>query len=458
MVCKPRFLWAALASALFASAIMTTQSHAVIFEEFLFDDPAGTAIEEAVNNANPGNFLDVDPDNAGVVTNGLGQLDASTKNNIAFGTTYVDTAAITSGTVYGVMELTWDFQSVLDPAENEQVRISLINSDPRSTEITAEFRIERNDSDNIIMNGQAGPGGSSTDIADVTINNGSLTQTDKFIAVVAANLDTDVYEVLYSNDAGASFLSVGTGMMDPSRGVEAMRMALNNDLVNDNVLIDRIYLTDENPVTTLDALTLEVNTLSGLVSIKNDSSTEFDIDSYRIESPDPDSDLNFAGWNSFSDQNLDAVDGPDNGTTLGDGVGETWDEAAGSDDNVLAESFLLGSSFFGSGRSETLGNAFQPGGAETLIFEYRDAVSGAISEGSVSYVTTLLAADLDGDNDVDGDDLLQIQQENSTLIPIWETEYGTGAPAAATAAAVPEPSSMVILGLLLGLHGAAQRK
>jgi len=460
------------------AAVLPTQ--ATIFEEFLFDDSIGTAIEAAVNNANPGNLFDVDADNTGVVTNGSGQLNASTKNNISFGTNYVDNVDITTGQVFGVMELTWDFQSVLDPAENEEIRITLINSAPRSTETTAEFRIVRDDSDNVIINGQANGAGSS-DLSDVILNGGSLTQSTKFVAVVAADLDADTYEILYSSDAGASFLSAGTGNMNSTRGVASMRMGLNNDLVNDNILIDRVYLTDTSPITSIDALTLEVNTLTGNVQIRNDTTTLFDIDSYRIESPDPDHDLDFSGWDSLSDQAIDAIDGPDVGAIVGDGIGETWDQAAGSDNDVLAESFLLGSSVFGNGRSESLGSAFQIGGAQTLDFQYRDATTGALSDGTVVYVSTGPTADFDGDLDVDGADFLIWQKglglggqvdnsngdadgngivEHADLLE-WEGQYGIGTLSASgnAASAVPEPltSSLLALALATTILGSRKR-
>lgn len=434
----------------FVFAMAAAPSHAIIFEDFLFDDPAGTAIENAVNDANPGNFLDFDADNAGVVTNGSGQLNASLKSNTLFGTNYVDSAAISTGKVFGVMELTWDFQSTLDPAENEQIRVSLINQDPRNTEITAELRIERDDNDNIVVNGQTG-GTGATDLPNVTINGGSLTQSQKFIGVVAADLDADTYEILYSSDEGATFLSAGTGLIDPNRIVETMRLTLNNDLSNDNVLIDRFYLTDVSPITSVDALTLEVNSVTGEIIIKNESATPFDINSYRIESPDPDSDLNFASWSSLSDNSVDAIDGSvDVDMIVGNGIGETWDEAAGSDDDVLAESFLLGSSVFGMGRSESLGNAFQIGGAETLEFQYRDAVSGAISDGNVVYVSTGPDGDFDDDGDVDGADFLEWQRSDGTSVGLtaWQNGYGAAGSPLDGVAAVPEPSTFY-LGVML---------
>ena len=174
----------------------------------------------------------------------------------------------------------------------------------------------------------------------------------------------------------------------------------------------------------------------------------FDINSYRIESTT--NDLDFSSWNSFSDQTLDAVDGVDGDLIVGNGIGETWDEAGGSDDGVLAESFLQGSSVFGNGRSESLGNAFQVGGdTNSLSFQYRSATNGALFDGEIELVTGGLLADVDTDGDVDGADFLMIQRTNPALIPQWELEYGATTPLSASQA-VPEPAT----GCLLALSGA----
>jgi hypothetical protein len=67
------------------------------------------------------------------------------------------------------------------------------------------------------------------------------------------------------------------------------------------------------------------------------------------------------------------------------------------------------------------------------------------------------AVDLDGDGDVDGQDFLQIQRTDSSLIPQWESEFSGGGGALSAATTVPEPSSMVLLGLTLGLVSLGQR-
>ena len=444
----------ALVAFVLALSALGQEAEAVIFEEFLFDDTAGTLITAVANNANPGNLFDEDADSIDVATNGLGQLDASLKANTGFGTNYVDVEpGLTTGTIYGVMELTWDFQSALDTAENEEIRISLTNNNPRGTQITGEFRIVRNDSDQIIINGMAGGTGSS-DLPDTLLNGGSLTQTDKFIAIVAANLDASTYEILYSNDGGSSLLSAGVGNIAPGRVVEAMRMTLNNDLSNDNVLIDRVYLTDELPfVADPDNLTLYVHPKSGYVSIVDATGTAFDIDYYRILSGDDS--LIEVNWSSLQDQGLDAVDGPDGGSTAGDGVGETWTEAGGSDAGVLSESFLLSSSVVEESDVLPLGQVFDLSGDEQqLTFEYRDAVTGNVFTGEV-VLGELVAGDFNMDGAVDAADYT-VWRDNSTGLfvsgdyGVWNGNFGSVFDASPSSAqSVPEPAGLVLLGLTI---------
>ncbi|QDT00811.1 PEP-CTERM sorting domain-containing protein [Adhaeretor mobilis] len=216
-----------------------------IIEDFQFSDVSGTEIENAANDAGTGHQFDVDSDLAGVVTNGSGQLDLSTKTNPEFGSTYVDLDPdFASGTLYGVMELTWDFDAnSLDPAENEEIRLSLIQFDPRSTFVTAEFEIQREDDLSVTLFGNA-VGTGSVDTGSATLN---AAQTSNFIAVLAINLDSDDLSLHYSDDNGATFNTLGGGSLDPTRGVASLRAVFNNDFLNDRVLIDRVYLTDTNP-------------------------------------------------------------------------------------------------------------------------------------------------------------------------------------------------------------------
>ena len=80
-------------------------------------------------------------------------------------------------------------------------------------------------------------------------------------------------------------------------------------------------------------LSLDVNTDTGAVSMFNPTSQSIDINFYEVFSPD--GSLDTVGWNSFDDQNLDAI---------GDGAGQSWDEGGESDAGELGEAFLFGSS------------------------------------------------------------------------------------------------------------------
>ena len=60
---------------------------------------------------------------------------------------------------------------------------------------------------------------------------------------------------------------------------------------------------------------------------------------------------------------------------------------------------------------------------------------------SLLEVLAALAADTEPDGDVDGADFLTLQRENPSLIPSWQTEYGSGATLLAAGTAVPEPLS-----------------
>lgn len=225
-----------------SAALWSPNLNAAVLEEFLFDDDAGTAIEAAANSAVPTHLFDVDADLVDVTTNGLGQLDASLKANNDFGTTYVDADDVAVGSLYGVLDFSYAFDSAtLDAAENEEVRISFIQFDPRSTFVTTEFEFQREDDDTVTLLGN-GVGDGATDIDPVVVPNAA-----SVLAVLAADLDKDVYQVHYSLDGGASFTTIGTGLLDPTRGFGSLRLTLNNDLSNDSVLIDSITLLDTNP-------------------------------------------------------------------------------------------------------------------------------------------------------------------------------------------------------------------
>jgi hypothetical protein len=220
-------------------------------------------------------------------------------------------------------------------------------------------------------------------------------------------------------------------------------------------------------VPVLEVISLEVNTVTGGVSIRNNALSPTNIDYYTITSAA--GSLDPLGWNSLADQNIDA---------LGGGEGESWDEAEESDEFALTELFLLGASGVSTASPLELGQAFDvsdfgPGMPGDLIFRYGRQGSTQLVRGAVNYVTpaplpgdynrngvvdaadyvvwrdTLdstpdLDADGDGDGTVDQDDY-----------GIWRMNFGSSfaAEARARTTTVPEAASAMLLstGCLAGI-------
>jgi len=84
------------------------------------------------------------------------------------------------------------------------------------------------------------------------------------------------------------------------------------------------------------------------------------------------------------------------------------------------------------------------GNASTWFDEIRIGLDYA----SVAPIAVGTDGDFDGDSDVDGADFLEWQRNlgDTTSLGLWESNYGP--PAIAAAAAVPEPSSMLLAGVM----------
>jgi hypothetical protein len=212
-----------------------------------------------------------------------------------------------------------------------------------------------------------------------------------------------------------------------------------------NALVgDRVFVVELAPPAP--SFTLVVNKMTGAVALRNNTSEPISFDYYEIDSPDADGPggapggaLNPTGWNSLSDQGIDAglaadfnnsggVDGADLtawrgafGTTAnadadGDGdsdgndflswqrqvggapgEGDSWDEAGGSSNTQLVELFLNGATTLAPGEQLSLGNAFNPavfgaGVDGNLTFRFSTPRAAGISSGVVQYVTSGPAA------------------------------------------------------------------
>jgi hypothetical protein len=193
-----------------------------------------------------------------------------------------------------------------------------------------------------------------------------------------------------------------------------------------------------------------VDRTTGNITLRNTGTAPVQFDFYQFDSPS--GSLSTAGWNSLNDQNFQPV---------GAGIGQTWDEAGGSNANSLAEVYLQSSSTLAGNGSVSLSNAYNNGvNGEDLVLSYR-LPSGLILAGAVQYIgeAPTLDGDYDSDGDVDGNDFLVWQRQlggpgsadgndNGTVdapdLTIWRNNFGDVA-AAAVVAAVPEPASAVLL-------------
>jgi hypothetical protein len=451
-------------------------SESAVLQDFQFNDTNGTLLASTANSVPLGNTWNEDTVdmNFSSVQGGVYRIQKNTATTPSgFGTNFLDIDNISSGKAWLVAEIAgWHFSSIagtdeFDSGQLEEIRFDFLDndgSDQGGSTVTAEVEIERIANGTIQILGAAL--GTGSPIAAQSL---PLTQSDPFTVVLALDKDVNTYEIFTKNGANPFVsLSGAPVSIDTTRSGNSIRFIANNSFAgtSEHFSIDRIYLTDTDPVNVAaDKLTLQVNLTTGTSHILNDTATTFEINSYRLFNELPNPLFNFSNWTSFSDRNLDAIDGPDVDDTEGNGIGETWDEAAGSSNNALAESFLLGSSEFTNGRSERLGKVFDTSAdPNAIMFQYRDANSGAVVEGNIVFVTT--DADFNGDNSVDGRDFLiwqrnvgvggQINNSNGDAdgsgvvdqddLFAWEDEYGAVySPLSAASTAVPEPAACSLL-------------
>ena len=176
-------------------------------------------------------------------------------------------------------------------------------------------------------------------------------------------------------------------------------------------------------------LALEVNSVTGAISIKNTGidtrvDTMFDIDGYLIQSPT--GALNPGGFTGLT------------------GAGETdWDIVAPAPE-ALTELSLTSSIVLAEGDARSLGTGYSPEAARDLTFQY-NLTGGLTQSGPVLYVDNPPGgADFDGDGFVDGADFLGHQRTDPSGIAAWQAAYGTFT-ATAVGTAVPEPSACLLL-------------
>lgn len=211
------------------------------------------------------------------------------------------------------------------------------------------------------------------------------------------------------------------------------------------------------------SLRLNVNTVTGEVSIENVFSQTLAFDYYRVGSEA--GALNDGTWNSLDAQNVDAV---------GAEAGESWDPLGAIDKERVAEAFLLGASSLEPGATRPLGKLYDPAvfGAMTeadLTFDFALQNSDLVA-GKINYIVpALLPGDFNGNGPVENADLTLLlnnwaqpsspvpagwvgipqptapsidNDELTALLNGWGQSVGSGSQ---SSTAIPEPASLALV-------------
>ncbi len=239
----------------------------------------------------------------------------------------------------------------------------------------------------------------------------------------------------------------------------ATRTSLHSQAHFDNVRLDTTSASI--------FLDLQIDTTTGGVVITNGTGGPIDINAYEILSPGASLDpTDGTGWSSLQDQNL--VSFP-----AGNGTGNGWEEGGGVSTSDLTETYLSDDSTVADAASISLGLAYDTGvDAQDVVFNYREGTS--LIGGTVNYVASLLG-DMNGDGAVDMSDVNpfvqaltnralydaqgfpvnfpdiigDVNEDGSfNLGDVAAFKLAVNPPGTASASAVPEPSSLVLLGIL----------
>lgn len=399
-----------------ASGVQSQNQNVAVQEGIIGNDGTNAWLNDDVGNTNPGYFVDVDA--------------AARRAMFDFGWKYENVMTITQGThftAFGVgSNNPWGLSAN-----------SRVGFEPSTVGGTIIFNpVDNGDAANITT-----PAATSGDFYRVVVE-GDAQSTSGSISVFDFSDSTQV-----GNTENFSSWSNGNGN-------NANRLGIQSGSSGGSGRTSQIH-SMSFVIPAPNTLTLEVNTISGLTRLINNSSSAVDFNSYIIES---DSDqLNPGGWDSLMSIDLDGNGIPD------DGVG--WEEFDDSGTHFLSEGFFIGFSILGPGDSLSLGNAYNPAIAGVgvdgdLSFKLADATGRIVPSSLFSTIEYVTDGDFDGDSDIDGNDFLTWQRGHPTLpfdaegLALWESNYGAGVGPQSAVNAVPESSSLVLLALGIVLIAA----
>ncbi len=227
-----------------------------------------------------------------------------------------------------------------------------------------------------------------------------------------------------------------------------------------------------------DPAKLRIDVLSGKATIAGDDVISSSLTGIDIKSAS--GSLENITNGGFANSITESADGPDAGTTAGDGFGEQW-ELLTSSSSQFAEAFLLGSSSFDDTREELIGQLIDPSMLDSdpavalansdLEFTYSLATGTVVTGVIEYYVGTVLPGDFNADGSVDAADYT-IWRDNLGAIDetalngagngsggvdaadydLWAQFFGTTIPASSSSAvSVPEPSGFAMLILMTSM-------
>ncbi|HJQ81621.1 MAG TPA: hypothetical protein VJ828_16785 [Lacipirellulaceae bacterium] len=192
---------------------------------------------------------------------------------------------------------------------------------------------------------------------------------------------------------------------------------------------------------------LEVNTTTGQVTLKNQIGQPINIDYYEVTSAS--GSLNATAWNSLQEQNRA-------GFPAGNGSGNGWEQFGAAGSRVIGESYLRGNSAVTNNASVGLGQAFNVGGAQDLVFQYSE----------VDDAGSVLLGDYNNNGTVDAADYVIWRKTDTSQqgYTDWRTNFGaTGGPSGpgtlmqgfvryvtagvGSGAAAPEPAGVLLVGM-----------
>jgi hypothetical protein len=207
-------------------------------------------------------------------------------------------------------------------------------------------------------------------------------------------------------------------------------------------------------------LTLVVDPNDGRTFLQNTSPFDVNLDGYTVFSE--------SGALLFADGNWKSLDDED-------AAGGDWVEANNVDENRVTEFKLAGATFFEDGELFDLGQLFDPGGEQDLLFQFTLEGEALTRDGVVRFAALTVPVDLAGDYNDDGivnaaDYVAWRNAFGQTVnLPndetpgtvdeadyaVWRENFGSEL-GEGNVAAVPEPTAMWLFGIAaLGLFARA---